>query len=445
MQRCLLLLLVCVGCRQLLGLHPLGSDAGGDDMVSTGDAVDAPPDTPIPDGGTCMGASAECVSDTLRTCSGAGGNPVDTLCSWGCKNSPIAHCGKLQPSGGGVAEGDLDPDATLADTMLSGIVDGDTGAISGVTSRAAGPGVINGIDFETRGQVAIFRFASLSTSGPIMLTGSHPIAFVANGNITISNLVDANGPCTNTTAGPGGYPGGAGGVTGNGGGPGGGKTGTGTSDDSGGGGGGGYGAAGGHGGNGQTRPGGQAGTFWGNADITVLVGGAGGGAGGNKGGDGGGGGGALQLSSNGVITIAAAGINAGGCHGRSTGSAAAGGGGGAGGAILIEAPSVVVPLTGVLAANGGGGGAGRGGSDGSDGLLSSVMAPGGMQGSSLGGAGGPGGSRANPPGNAGVDNQRNGGGGGGGVGWIKVSTRTGTAQLNGTTSPMADVGMANVQ
>jgi len=59
----------------------------------------------------------------------------------------------------------------------------------------------------------------------------------------------------------------------------------------------------------------------------------------------------------GTITVSGI-INAGGCGGTQGDATHGGGGGGSGGAVLLEAPTVHVTATGVLAANGGGGGGG---------------------------------------------------------------------------------------
>jgi hypothetical protein len=399
-----------------------------------GSGSDAPPP---PDAGTCAGASRECIGDVLRTCDMAGGSAVDIPCSWGCIASP-AHCAQLVPSGsGGMAGSGVMPDdidATgLADVTLGNItIDSDTGRIGTNANpslhHGAMPGIENGIDFQVRGPIAMFRFKSLMLGGTITLVGKRPIALVADGPVAIGGVIDARGLCSGSVAGPGGFDGGS--TQGSAGGApsatmGGGSGATASS----GGGGGGHGA---QGGSGKDAAGGSA---YGDPAITTLVGGAGGGAGGGGGnfGKGGGGGGALQIVSNTGITIAGSGgINAGGCGGKpGTGNSDSGGGGGAGGAILLEAPTVTV--AGALAANGGGGGGGGGGnaSPGESGRLDRMPAAGGSGQATdeAGGSGGVGGMAAQ----AGASGS-NPGGGGGAIGRIRINTRNDAgAMLTGAT------------
>jgi hypothetical protein len=377
----------------------------------------------------------ECIGDVLRTCAMAGGSAVDIPCSWGCVASP-AHCAQLVPSGsGGVANngvmpGDIDA-AGLADTMLTDItIDSDTGRIgtnaNPLLHHGSAQGIENGIDFQVRGPIAMFRFKSLTLGGTITLIGKRPIALVADGPVAIGGVVDARGLCSSFVAGPGGFNGGSAQGS-NGGAPiatlGGGSGAAASS----GGGGGGHGA---QGGAGKDAAGGSA---YGDPAITTLVGGAGGGAGGGVNfGRGGGGGGALQIVSNTSITVGAGGINAGGCGGKpGTGNGDSGGGGGAGGAILLEAPAVTV--TGALAANGGGGGGGGGGNAkaGANGTLGRVPAAGGQPNgkNEEGGSGAVGGTPAQPGGSG-----LNPGGGGGAIGRIRINTRNNAgATLTGAT------------
>ena len=403
-MRRLAVLLLLAGCRQIFGLEPPARSA------------DAGADAPIPDGGPCAAASAECVADVLRTCSAAGALPVDTTCTWGCLG-PAAHCGAVVPAGGAVTAQDLAPDAILTDITLntpSLIIDGDSGAIGTLASpnalRASGTGVINGIDYAVRGNVAVFRFASLTAMTTVTPYGSHAIALVAPGMISVPGTIDMRAPCINAGA-LGGSPGGgaaangsgAGGGVGAGGGPGGG--------------GGGYGGTGGRGG---LNPA-SGGVTYGNATITTLVGGSGGGGGYAAGGAGGG---ALQLISGTQISIAG-GINAGGCGGRSSASTASGGaGGGAGGTILLEAPTI--SILGKLAVNGGGGGGVGSSSVASNGTLDRSQASGGSGGIVTGALGAAG---ATLNGANGAVSTTRGAGGGGSIGRIRIDTRDGTATL----------------
>jgi hypothetical protein len=391
-----------------------------------------PPDgKPPPDGGPCKDVSVTCAdSTTLRTCTMIGSDYQDTTCTWGCSTTGAAHCAGLVPSGGGVTSGDVMAGtftglmATTIGTPSSYIVDGTDGRIGTMFNsrqfRLDGTGTINGIDFELRGNVAVFRFASLAVSGPVTLVGPHPIAFVADGPIDIEDVIDARGPgCQNgtagTNAGPGGFDGGPAQTDASGSGAG---HGGGNNDDAGGGGG--YGGMGGVGHNGK-----MGGMMFGDATISVLVGGGGGGGGKDSGG-GGGGGGALQLISNAMVTIGApGGINAGGCGGHSGGggSHSGGGGGGAGGTILIEA--VTIAISGALAVNGGGGGGNNAG--GSAGTLD--------RNAGTGGDGGGTGAAANT--SDGMAGAGNGAAGGGGIGRMRLNTLSGSASVDPASQAMS--------
>lgn len=372
-------------------------------------------------GGTMPGVS-HCVfscanADSLRCTLDA--TTTDKPCAWGCSTTNGAHCVTLQPSGGALAKADLDPNPSLAEVTLDGTLDSDTGMITGKTNRAAGTGVINGIDFEIRGDVGVFLVAGLAIHDPLALHGARAVAFASHGDITIDNVIDATGGCAPTIAGPGGHPGSS---------PGAAQAGTGVHDNCSGGAGGGRGATGGNGGNSTGTTTTTGAPEIGDPQISMLVGGGGGGKGGGPGGDGGGGGGALQLTSNVHIAInAGGGINAGGCGGELSGSG--GGGGGAGGAILLEAPSIT--LDGKLAVNGGGGGGGDGGSArGQNGQLSGARAAGGtVSGGNSGGAGGRGGAQGALTGENGRP-ANNGGGGGGAIGRIRFHTRSGNVTAN---------------
>lgn len=399
----------------------------------------------LPDAGMCATLSTECIGDVLRVCTAIGMPATDFPCGWGCISDDPPHCAHIIPSGsGGVATNGVLPsdvagdgleDTTLGDGVM---IDGDNGRIGtlGSENQHHGPqtGIENGIDFQLRGPIAMFRFKSLKITGTVSLIGSRPIALVADGDITIDGIIDARGSCLLSNPGPGGYGGGSAqgqpGLT-----PpdtsGGGE---GAASDSGGGGGG----HGTRGGNGEDADGGSA---YGDPVITTLVGGAGGGAGGGgvNFGRGGGGGGAVQLISNAQVTIAAGGgINAGGCGGKpGSGNNDSGGGGGAGGTILIEAPAVTV--AGALAVNGGGGGGGGGNQAraGDNGSLDRMPASAG-RGDAADERGGSGAAGAMGPGDGAEGS--NPGGGGGAIGRIRINTRGGTgATLTGATlSPGPD-------
>jgi hypothetical protein len=412
----MLLLLVLCGCRQLLGFEQVAE--AKDSAVLDSE--------PVPDAAPCTELATSCASSSvLRTCTAVGELPVETVCNWGCLTD---HCGALQPTGGAASAADLMVDATLVDIALtSGVINTDTGAITGV--RPAGSGVRNGIGFEVRNGVGVFQFKKLSISGPVSVLGVRAVVLVANEDLVVSSTLVATG-CVTGERSPGGSLGGAAATTGSGPGAGGG----GANDAlDGGGGGAGHGVAGGKGGNGGAALGGTGGAVYGELAIPLLsaAGGSGGGGGADAntgGGAGGAGGGAIQLISNTAISISG-GINAGGCGGKKGAPADAGGGGGSGGTIVLEAPTV--EIAGGVAVNGGGGGGGDGGSDGAPGQLASTEAAGG----SPGGNGGGGGAGA-ALGSSGVGQAANrAGGGGGGVGWIRITTRDGTALITGFTSP----------
>jgi hypothetical protein len=412
-------LVLLAGCKQIFGLSDPASDHDA--------AVDA-----APDASACMAASIECVGDVLRTCAMAGELPVDTTCSWGCGGA-APHCLVFTPTGGGVTSEDVLPDGMLQDVALSIgptiLIDGDTGAIGNTSQpemvRPSGTGTKNGISYELHDGIAVFRFASLSISAPTTPIGSHAVALVAAGQITISSTVDAQAPCRGD-----GSLGGHAAATG----PGAGQSGGGGNAK--GGGGGGHGGAGGRGGN----NGSSGGNANGDDVISMLVGGSGGGnAGSNLGGAGGG---ALQLVSGTMIGISA-GINVGGCGGGAgTLALTSAAGGGAGGTLVLEAPHITIP--GILAVNGGGGG---GVNAGEDGLLARTAADGGN-------GGGTGAAGATATGGDGAASGQAAGGGGGGIGRIRINTRDGMADLPGaggfSPSPSdpqstCTVGTANLQ
>ena len=221
-------------------------------------------------------------------------------------------------------------------------------------------------------------------------------------------------------------------------------SGNGNTNGGGGGGGGGFAAAGGRGGNGDGNAGGAGGTA---IAMPLLLGGCAGNRGGNAdqpGGLGGSGGGAIQLTARLGITITGV-VTAGGTGGRGaaqTGNAG-GGGGGSGGMVGLEAPTVSVASTGVLAANGGGGGQGatqgQAGAAGTDGLPSATRAPGGAGGVQRG-TGGPGNGGAILTGGAGQnDTNDGGGGGGGGAGFIAIKSAAPTIDAAAIVSPPAQL------
>jgi hypothetical protein len=444
-----IILLLC-GCRQILGFETVASHAdAGDDAPALADAN-------VPDAAPCTAIESECVAPTvLRTCSTVGEVPVDTACAWGCSvaGANDAHCAVLQPAGGAVQPADLMPGAAaLADVTITTdtttVIDTVTGTITGV--RPSGLGVMNGIDFEVRNNVGIFRMSSLVVDGggaiPLQIHGTNALALVAIGDITIRAPLDATVDCSSATAVAvvGGFKGGTNGSDGSG--LGGGKRGQGPGDKTGGGGGGGFVDTGGAGGAGAQGPGGNGGTPYGDAAITTLIGGSGGGGvnGGGANVAGGSGGGAIQIASNGTIRFDSGGINAGGCGGRGpNGGGGGAGGGGAGGAILLEAPIVSAAASTFFAANGGGGGGDNKAEPGEAGKPSSATAHGVI--GATGGNGGNGGANATLAGGPGTPGMTAGGGGGGACGRIRIDTLSAaTLQLstNAIVSPAIGTGAA---
>ncbi|MBA3459469.1 MAG: hypothetical protein H0T46_05885 [Deltaproteobacteria bacterium] len=403
--------------------------------------IDSSVDAYIPDASLCVAASKQCIgaNQKLRVCDSSGASSRDIDCAWSCLETPEPHCAQLVPSGGAVTTADLESTALTDHTIMSATINTDDGSITGL--RAAGGGIINGIDYTQRGSVGVFRFNKLTINGLVNIRGTRAAAIVSIGEITINGGIDAQGDCSGSNAGPGGSPGGAAGKDGSGSGSGGAGSG---SNPCSGGGGAGHGGAGGDGG-GRDNDGDAFGT----PSIAQLFGGAGGGGGGGEadGGEGGGGGGALQLVANKRIKIngaqpLAGRIHAGGCGGR--GGLCGGGGGGAGGTILIEAP-VIELASSALAVNGGGGGGGGGGGNttgtsGERATLSTTKASGGNGANGVngggppepdGGDGGDGGDDNAASGSNG-ENAKRAGGGGGAVGRMRFNTLSGSIVTSGT-------------
>ena len=395
----------------------------------------------LPDPELCTTTpDAECIGNTLRECRTVGQLPIDTLCAM-CIATPAPHCETLVPSASGATANDLAPDGTLLDITIAANanVDTNSGEIEGV--RNGGQGVVDGIGFSVVNNIAIWRFHTLVIDGDLDFKGDRAAVFAANRTIDVNAGLDLKGDCDFQTAGPGGSNGGIGETDGSGLGKG--LKGNGSPGGASGGGGGSHGSVGAAGGaaSGQAAP--ATGSVYGDATITLLVGGSGGGGGGGSAGTagvGGGGGGAIHLVANDRITFTSSGgINAGGCGAqRQIVNTAAGGGGGSGGTILIEASRVDLAAA-VLAVNGG---AGSGGDfacgDGESGKRSRSVANGGSGTGTIGnpnisgGRGGNGGTGPTLPvaGNSGSMNQ-NAGGGGGGIGRIRINTRDDT-NLTGT-------------
>ena len=459
-QTLLLVMALTAGCSFNPGKS--NDDLGGtvgDDMGGSDDMTPDAPDMVM----VCTPGAKTCAGTTLSTCN-LDGTGVDTAtCALGC-NTAGNDCQALQPTAPAVASdfaygGLSEPTIAAAQTLL--VFDTDTGEIrdgSGAVVRMpnATPmsrNVENGIGFHRVSGVGIWTFSKLTVPATttVVFKSAYAASILSATDLTIAGTIDLRGYadptkalmggtstlCQGTVAGPGGTIGGTQSTVAMGMGAGGGAA-----DLSTGAGGGGYGDTGGAGGKNGATNGGTAGTAAGMDTINPLLAGFGGGA---SGGDGGGGGGALQLAAEGTITISGT-INAGGCGGN-PGLAAApgGGGGGSGGAILVEAPTVHVTSTGILAANGGGGGAGGSATatKGDPGDASVNPAVGGMgSGSRPGGAGGVLGTTSGQSGTGG----NGAGGGGGGVGRVRLNSRTGaTLDMNPVISPPPTQGTVTIQ
>ncbi len=418
--------------------------------------IDAPPDVAID-----ANLSCSCQGATLK----CGGVPPVT-CSLGCMpQSPGARCFEVDPSNGvGITSAaGLTTDITINGGTAT--FNTDSGAISGVLTRAAGVGVNADIAFELRTTgtqpigVWTFHRLGLNSGATIRFTGARSAVFVSGTDAAIGGTIDGSGGCGGDPmcAGPGA---GLGGNTlaATGCGPGGigvsASTGTG---DGGGGGGGGRGAGGVGGMGGTDGTPGLAGGACVASLVEPLVGGAGGGTGGNGAAalcKGGGGGGALQITALDEITVDGT-IAMGGSGGEggrpdlSLANGGAGCGGGAGGSILLEALTVKINITGVLAANGGAGGGGASlgtaGGRGASGGLTATPAIGGPAAGPNSGIGGTGAAGAMAAGVGATSANSNGGAGGGAIGAIYVRTKPGNFMQSGLTTPTPASGLIRTQ
>ena len=422
-------------------------DSGVDDDVPIDVSIDANLTC------ACQGATLTC------------GGVAPVTCALGCMpQNPGARCLEVDPSNGvGVtAAAGLTTDITINGGTAT--FNTDSGAISGVLTRAGGSGVIADIAFELRTTgtqgigVWTFHRLGLNSGASIRFAGARSAVFVSGTDATIAGTIDGSGGCNGTDplcAGPGA------GVGGNtalatGCGPGGsGVAATSGNSDGGGGGGGGRGAGGAGGLGGGDGTGGLAGIACVAPAAEPLVGGAGGGIGSfgaTTACKGGGGGGALQITAvdmitvDGTITMGGSGGEGGRADLVGTNSGA-GCGGGAGGSILLEARTVKVSGTGVLAANGAGGGGGgsfgTAGDRGANGGLTATPAAGGAAGGN-GGIGGAG-AAGNMPAAPGAPANSNAGAGGGGIGAIYVRTTTGNFTQTGLATPTPGTGPLRTQ
>ncbi len=418
---------------------------------------DAPPDVAVDADLSCSCTGSKIVC----------GTGMETVCTLGCMPlTPGARCIEIDPSNGvGItAASTLSTDITVNGGIAT--FNTDTGAISGVITRAAGSGVLANIAFELRTTgaqpIGVWTFHRLSVNGgaAIRFTGARSAVFVSGTDLNVGGTIDGSGGCYGgepSCAGPGGGLGSTA-MPATGCGPGGaGSSASAQGGDGGGGGGGGRGAGAVGGLGGSDGIGGAAGAACVAAIAEPLVGGAGGGPGAQGAAPtrckGGGGGGALQLTAldeisiTGTVTMGGSG-GEGGPPDPNTGNAAAGCGGGAGGALLIEAPKVTIGASAVLAANAGGGGSGAAasisGNRGASGGLTTTPASGGAQ-VAGGGGGGAGAAGATAPTAGALSVIGNGGGGGGGIGTIYLRSSPGMLTQSGLTTPAAGTGTIRTQ
>jgi len=413
-------------------------DASGDAIVPVDSQVgqDAGPD--------CQGGEVRCLAGQLWDCV-AGAWAPGPPCSMDCAPNG-ERCLQVDPSN--VSTSLMGAGDAVVQVVGQWTFNTDTGRISdagSVETRPAGTGLAAGIRFERddascRG-LGIFALGSLNVTsgGSLVGVGTRALVLLVQGTVQLRGgvSVSANG----LVAAAGGYPGGGRGDPGEG--PCGGQPGIYYLDvsDSGAGGGG-HVEAGGPGGTaGQAVAGVGGAAGCGFAELVPLCGGSGGGGQwgpnyANRGSEGGAGGGAVQITAGTGIWIQLGGEVSAGGGGGSGGHPGGGGGGGAGGAVLLEAPEVTLAVGGTLITTGGGGGSGGyvpDGVPGSDGDAGGAGGPATTNGT----PGGAGGGGSVPAGSAGTPHTNNAGGGGGAAGRIRINTWTGSAQLNGTTSPDA--------
>ncbi len=369
-------------------------------------------------------------------CGPTGEVEVQMTCPLGCSTTS-EQCVDVNPSNGLAMY--LDMAAGGPDVVFTGssTINTTTGVVLIGGESLSVPSFL--IDNASSPDVRVFVLASMSVTGTAKVTGDPVVAFVVDGDVSISGTLDVS--ADGYTPGPGGNSGTSdfGQVCG------GGSRSVGSSNPSpgaGGGGGSNSGGAGGLAGDGTSLPGGyiRAG------GLTPLTGGCSGGFTvedpPTRVSSGGGGGGGLQIVSRTRITLQGAGkIDASGGGGRSkdiggsSTSPIGGGGGGSGGNVLLEAPQIVLDGSGVVISTKGGGGAAAGigsaGHEGQDGGTGSAVAAGGTNGSLA--AGGAGGTLGTSP-QKGADGTgtNDGGGGGGSVGRARFLTTAGTiAPQNG--------------
>jgi hypothetical protein len=411
-----------------------GVDSGSNQSDAAIDAVeiDAPP---------VACTETTCTADVLSVCGTDNMVERTQQCHLGCFDQ--TRCNLITPSNGLTSS--VDQAATQSDiTLPDGTnINTDTGVVTGLQGTIA---VATSTVTQTGGPSIRVLVAKSFTLGNLRVSGSLPLAIVADTKITVQGVVDIS--ADGATAGPGGSicdPG-AGGA------PGSGFFSRVPANNTGGypqylwnvngGGGGGFGTSGGMGGTSEDQfVDGAAGPANGTDTMIPLRGGCAGYADSNA--NRGAGAGAIQLVANGEVHF----VNAGGGRGAIDAGGGGGGagalgrqettdtnpvfcaaGGGSGGGILIEAGKVTLDdATGLFAGGGGGGGYGAcavspRGADATPG----GTATGGACGGATRPAGNGGAGATTGAGEIGGDSNASAGGagaGGGGLGRIRINTR----------------------
>lgn len=332
-----------------------------------------------------------------------GGDRVDANvdCAWSYTPKHVDPCAIPAPG----AELVLGPGTWSYDTNSGALTDPEFDArfpTSALIAQSDGPEL----------RVLSVSSVDIQDGAVLRATGKRPLVIVSWSDLSVAGTIDVGSgrhregaggdPATCPDIGP--------------------MSGASSGEGAGGGGGGGFGSVGGAGGtgDGEVTAAGEGGAAV--AMPEVVRGGCPGGIGGNSlAGPGGNGGGALYLVARDGVTIDGV-LDAGGGGGSgSSGDRSGGSGGGSGGMIELQAPTVALTASAVLAANGGGGGGGSDGGiaiAGQDGQDDAVAAEGG-DGQGQGAAGGAGGF-ADTDAEPGTAANRGGGGGGGGRGFIVV-------------------------
>jgi hypothetical protein len=383
---------------------------------------------------TCVPDEVSCSTDNTQvlTCASDGsGTSVTDTCIAQCAAGTMAvaaHCKYLEPKWlPDICDMPATVDTFNPNASAQYSSDLDTNCTGGVITQTGGR------------SICVVRAKAITIASIITLTvtGSRPIAFVADTSLTLDGTIDAG--ATGTTSGPGG------GAT----------TSGGAASSTVGGGGAAFAQVGGAGGD-TTSGNGAAG---GNpaVDPLTLANFAGGPRGGSPGGimppltasfGGGGGGGVLLVACRGSATLntgSTIDVRGGGgaaqrdtIFGAQIAQSDCGAGGGAGGYVVVEGLTGVT-MSGGIYGNGGGGGGGNTANDTSGGAGGdgprSVGAGGAGSAGNGGGTGGNGGYRSGAPGlGGGTTSGTNGGGGGGSMGVTHVFVPTGITPSVTTTN-----------